>query len=228
MDFYGTSGDDIIDQQKQKLGDNIKIFGGAGNDKITVFNGSVQGQAGNDTLISLGKYDVVQYWDSPTGIYADLQKGEVQDGFGTTDTLVNFRKIQGSSFNDTMLGTPFADSFWGMQGNDYIDGRGGYDRVDFYNTDKSKFNITYNLLKDEVTVQEIAPTPGSSNAGIKTLKNIEELNFSNGSVEQIVKVSDLMNRTDVKMSNGKVINVSFAGSWIPNYATDPSNGWPVA
>ena len=28
MDFYGTSGDDVIDQQKQKLGDNIKIFGG--------------------------------------------------------------------------------------------------------------------------------------------------------------------------------------------------------
>lgn len=228
MDFYGTSGDDIIDQQKQKLGDNIKIFAGAGNDKITVFNGSVQGQAGNDTLISLGKFDVVQYWDSPTGIYADLQKGEVQDGFGTTDTLVNFRRIQGSSNNDTMLGTPFADSFWGMQGNDYIDGRGGYDRVDFYNVDKSKFSISYNLLKDEVTVQEIAPTLSSGNAGVKTLKNIEEIQFSNGSVEQIVKVSDLMNRTDVKMSNGKVINVSFAGSWIPNYATDPSNGWPVS
>ena len=93
MDFYGTSGDDIIDQQKQKLGDNIKIFGGAGNDKITVFNGSVQGQAGNDTLISLGKFDVVQYWDSPSGIYADLQRGEVQDGFGTTDTLVKQKPV---------------------------------------------------------------------------------------------------------------------------------------
>lgn len=228
MDFYGTSGDDIIDQQKQKLGDNTKIYGGAGNDKITVLNGSVQGQAGNDSLISLGKFDVVQYWDSPEGIYADLQKGEVQDGFGTTDTLVNFRRIQGSSNNDTMLGTNFADSFWGMQGNDYIDGRSGYDFVSFYNTDKSKFNITYNLLKDEVTVQEKSPDVFSSNAGIKTLKNIEELNFSNGSVEQIVKVSDLMNRTDVKMSNGKVINVSLAGSWIPNYATMPDTGWPVS
>ena len=93
MDFYGTSGDDIIDQQKQKLGDNTKIFGGAGNDKITVFNGSVQGQAGNDTLISLGKFDVVQYWDSPSGIYADLQRGEVQDGFGTTDTLVKQKPV---------------------------------------------------------------------------------------------------------------------------------------
>lgn len=228
MDFYGTSSDDIIDQQKQKLGDNIKIFGGAGNDKITVFNGSVQGQAGNDTLISLGKFDVVQYWDSPTGIYADLQRGEVQDGFGTTDTLLNFRRIQGSGNNDTMLGTSFADSFWGMQGNDYIDGRGGYDLVSFYNTDKSLFSISYNLLKDEVTVQEKSPALNSNNAGIKTLKNIEEISFSNGAVEQIVKVSDLMNRTDVKMANGKVINVSMAGTWVPNNASDPSNGWPVS
>lgn len=228
MDFYGTSGDDIIDQQKQKLGDNIKIFGGAGNDKITVFNGSVQGQAGNDTLISLGKFDVVQYWDSPTGIYADLQKGEVQDGFGTTDTLVNFRKIQGSGYNDTLLGTSFADSFWGMQGNDYIDGRGGYDVVSFYNTDKSKFSITYNLLKDEVTVKEISQDVFSNNSGIKTLKNIEELNFSNGSVEQIVKVSDLMNRSDIKLANGKVINVSLAGVWTPNFATAPDTGWPLS
>ena len=228
MDFYGTSGDDIIDQQKQKLGDNIKIYGGAGNDKITVLNGSVQGQAGNDTLISLGKFDVVQYWDSPTGIYADLQKGEVQDGFGTTDTLVNFRRIQGSGNNDTMLGTCFADTFWGMSGNDYIDGRGGYDVVNFFNADKSKFSISYNLLKDEVTVQEISPDTFSNNAGVKTLKNIEELNFSNAGVEQIVKVSDLMNRSDIKMANGKVINVSVAGVWTPNFATSPSTGWSLS
>lgn len=228
MDFYGTSGDDIIDQQKQKLGDNIKIYGGAGNDKITALNGSVQGQAGNDTLISLGKFDVVQYWDSPTGIYADLQKGEVQDGFGTTDTLVNFRKIQGSGNNDTMLGTSFSDSFWGMGGNDYIDGRGGYDVVSFYNTEKNLFSISYNLLKDEVTIQEKSPAPSSINAGAKTLKNIEEINFSNGSVEQIVKVSDLMSRSDVMLTNGKIINVSLAGTWIPNEATIPSDGLPVS
>ena len=228
MDFYGTSGDDIIDQQKQKLGDNIKIYGGAGNDKITVLNGSVQGQAGNDTLISLGKLDVVQYWDSPKGIYADLQKGEVQDGFGFTDTLVNFRRIHGSSNNDTLLGTSFADSFWGMQGNDYIDGRAGYDEVSFFNTDKSKFNITYNLLKDEVTVTEIAPDLYSNNAGTKTLKNIESINFSNGSVEQVVKVADLMHRSDVTMANGKVINVSLAGVWTPNFATSPATGWPLS
>lgn len=215
MDFYGTSGDDIIDQQKQKLGDNIKIYGGAGNDKITVLNGSVQGQAGNDTLISLGKFDVVQYWDSPTGIYADLQKGEVQDGFGTTDTLVNFRRIQGSGNNDTLLGTSFADTFWGMSGNDYIDGRGGYDVVNFFNSDISQFNITYSAFKDEVTVQENSPGLNGGNSGVKTLKNIEELNFSNGSVEKIVKVSDIMNRSDVKLASGKVINVSMAGTWTP-------------
>jgi hypothetical protein len=224
MDFYGTSGDDIIDQQKQKLGDNIKIYGGAGNDKITVLNGSVQGQAGNDTLISLGKFDVVHYWDSPTGIYADLQKGEVQDGFGTTDTLVNFRRIHGSGNNDTILGTSFADSFWGMSGNDYIDGRGGYDVVEFYNSDKSQFSISYSSLKDEVTVKDIS----SANTGTKTLKNIESIRFSNGSVEQLVAVSDIMKRSDVTLASGKVINVSLAGTWTPNNATDPSNGWPVS
>jgi RTX calcium-binding nonapeptide repeat (4 copies) len=228
MDYYGTSGDDILDQEKLKLGNNSKIYGGAGNDNITVLNGSAQGQAGNDTLISLGKFDVVHYWDSPAGIYADLQKGEVQDGFGSADTLINFRRIHGSNHNDTLLGTSFADSFWGMKGDDYIDGRSGYDIVEFYNADASKFSITYNLLKDEVTVEEKSPDLFSSNAGIKTLKNIEEIHFSSGSVEQTVKVSDLMNRTDVRLSTGKVINVSLAGSWIPNYATMPDSGWPVS
>jgi hypothetical protein len=222
MDYTGTSGDDVLDQTSLKLPQWSHIYGGAGNDTITTKDGTAHGQSGNDRLVALGAYDVAAYWDSPRGIVADLKSGVVQDGFGYTDTLIGFKRLHGSAFNDTLLGTELADSFAGWGGSDYIDGRGGYDYVSFFNADASQYKITYDIQKDVVLIKN------TSNTDTVTLKNIEAIEFSNNGATQLIKVSDVMHRTDITLADGRVVQSSIAGTWTPVGATSNANGWAVS
>ena len=222
MDYTGTNGDDVLDQTSLKLPQWSHIYGGAGNDTITTKDGTAHGQSGSDRIIAQGAYDVAAYWDSPKGIVVDLKTGIVQDGFGFTDTLVGFKRVQGSAYNDTLLGTDLADSFAGWGGSDYIDGRGGYDYVPFYNADASQYKITYDLQKDVVLIKNTNTTD------TVTLKNIEAIEFSNNGTTQLIKVSDVMHRTDIALADGRVVQSSIAGTWTPVGATNSSNGWPVS
>lgn len=224
MDYTGTSGNDVLDQTSLKLVPGSHIYGGVGDDTITTKDGTAHGQAGNDRLIAQGAWDVAAYWDSPTGITADLKAGTVQDGFGTTDTLLGFKRIQGSAFNDTMLGTELADSFSSWGGSDYIDGRGGYDYVSFYNTDASQYKITYDLQRDVVLIK--SAVVGKTDT--VTIKNIEAIEFNNNGVSQFIKVADVMHRSDITLADGRVVQSSIAGTWTPVGATNPANGWPVS
>jgi Ca2+-binding RTX toxin-like protein len=103
---------------------------------------SYEGLAGND-LIDGGSaanggasgYDGVFYGDAPAGIVASLATGEVQDGFGTIDTLRNVETLGGSAFDDELIGgNPDNDGYeeyQGLAGDDRIDGGSGFDRIEY-------------------------------------------------------------------------------------------------
>ncbi|RBL86293.1 hypothetical protein DDE05_11305 [Streptomyces cavourensis] len=83
--------------------DNNTLMGNGGAD-ILVGNG------GNDVLI--GGADglaTASYHTSPQGIDANLSSGQVQDGFGSFDTLVQIGKIVGSSKGDRFTFSNQAD-----------------------------------------------------------------------------------------------------------------------
>ncbi|MCS6890020.1 MAG: hypothetical protein NZN45_00205 [Rhodovarius sp.] len=88
------------------------------------------GGPGADTFQGHGqRVNVVSYFNSPAAIVVDLAAGTAQDGFGFTDTLLNVRQVYASSYNDTLLGSDFGDSFHlPAGGSHFLDGRGALDR----------------------------------------------------------------------------------------------------
>ena len=138
MDYYGTDGDDIIDQTKLKVDDWSKIFGGAGNDTITITRAQVIGGAGNDTIIGApNPFSSLMYFTSPKGVTVDIASGIAQDGFGTIDKFTNINSIHGTRFDDKFIGGKNNDEFWGDGGNDTFIGGGGTDQVVYWETSKS-------------------------------------------------------------------------------------------
>lgn len=57
--------------------------------------------------------------------------GTGTDTHGATETFININNIRGSMLADTILGNNYFNQFQGLQGNDTINGRGGYDVIDY-------------------------------------------------------------------------------------------------
>ena len=84
-----------FDQYRDYLGDNVFLPTGGEE--------ALKDQFGNDIDESgvIG-YDRLVYYDAPSGIYADLSLGLVQDGYGSTDQATNFERLYGSFYDDTV------------------------------------------------------------------------------------------------------------------------------
>jgi hypothetical protein len=111
-----------------------------GGDVIQAFEGDdvVAGDSGGDNLNGGSGFDMLTYYQSIfdstafRGIDLDVQLGTAIDPWGDTDYFVGFEEFDGSPFNDVMKGssnTQFDEDFRGLAGNDYIDGRAGWDNV---------------------------------------------------------------------------------------------------
>jgi hypothetical protein len=176
MDYHGTANDDQIDQDKQGIPDGTAIFGDAGNDTITVRNAIAIGGRGNDTLIAIATgWATVGYWDSPAGVTVDLGKGVAQDGFGTTDKLVGFRMVQGSSHDDTLIGGSAEEFFYGGGGNNVIIGGAGFDTADYFFEKSTSADISYDAASDTFTVVKHF---SNGDRGVDKLTGIEKIEFT--------------------------------------------------
>jgi Ca2+-binding RTX toxin-like protein len=100
----------------------------------TVRAESFDPRGGNDTVDGMGGYDTVFYSSAPNAIQVNLTLATgqvVQDGWGSSDTLVNIERVEGSHRNDTFLGNSGDNSFRGLKGADSIDGGDGQDVADY-------------------------------------------------------------------------------------------------
>ncbi len=145
----------------------FEIFeGGAGNDTI-------DGGAITDTLNSDNANRVTYQNIAGGGVIVDFIAGTALGVGGSNagnDTLVNFNQAQGSSFADTLLGTNRTDifeTFEGRDGNDSIDGRGGFDLIRF---DSASGGLVVNL---------VTGTASGTGVGSDTFVNIEGVVGSN-------------------------------------------------
>lgn len=146
---YGSDANDWIfgDEDDDTLvggaGDD-QLYGGAGHDLIDA-------GAGDDHLDGGDGEDSADYSGSPSAVHIDAQLGVADDGYGSQDTLYSIEGFGGSAFDDTLLGSdtdPYSpiegnaawrsvdnyEMFRGNQGDDYIDGRGGYDEISYTNS----------------------------------------------------------------------------------------------
>ncbi|WP_421722830.1 calcium-binding protein [Bauldia sp.] len=139
-DTYGDT-DTLIDIDEifgTNLGDYIE--GGDGNQ---FSDNAFRGLGGNDTLIGGGGFDLL-YYDSDVdfggagAVTVDFALGKATDGFGDEDTISEFEGVIGTSKADTLLGDDgWANFFQGLAGNDTIDGRDGFDILDYTNDDNA-------------------------------------------------------------------------------------------
>jgi Ca2+-binding RTX toxin-like protein len=134
------------------------------------FANSFEGMGGNDTIIGNGN-TLISYRNAAAGVTVDISTGNASgDTSVGTDTFTGVRFVSGSHHNDTLLGsntTGGFEQFSGLAGDDFINGRGGFDQVNYSNLfrDQMTGGINVQLAAGIVT--------GDSSAGNDTIRNIE-------------------------------------------------------
>lgn len=174
-DYHAGAGNDVLSQAALGLPDGSKVYGDAGDDRITVANGFAVGGAGNDTLIGTASTSAAAYWDATVPISVNLATGQVLDGQGGVDSVSGIHIVHLSSLNDTVVGSSSDDTFWELGGSNTIEGGAGRDTVVYWESTQQQAAITYNAASGTVTV--VKPSFGGAPAGTDTLHGIELIQF---------------------------------------------------
>jgi uncharacterized delta-60 repeat protein len=140
-------------------GGNDTLLGGDGNDWLA-------GGAGNDSIVGGNGIDTSDYSDATAAISVTLNAGAgTVTGGGGTDTLSGIENINGSNFNDTIVGDANANLIAGGAGNDSLVGGAGFD------------TLNYNAAAAAVNVN-LATGVASGGAGTDTIAGFEAVNGS--------------------------------------------------
>jgi Ca2+-binding RTX toxin-like protein len=147
------------------------VAGSWGSDRITGNGGDnwIGVRTGSDTVDGGAGRDGVHFGEVQNAIHVDLAlAGENVIGADGNDTLVNVEQVNGTAFNDTLLGNTGDNGFEGLGGDDLIDGRGGWDVVGYYNATGG--------VSVDLTVS--GPQTVGGGQGVDTLLGIEQLDGS--------------------------------------------------
>ncbi|MCK1325050.1 FecR domain-containing protein [Bradyrhizobium sp. 156] len=145
---------------------NLNQFEGMGGNDIITGNGNtrlIYANATGSVTITFS----LNGWTSTTSGASGTVTG---DGSVGIDTFSGVGSVSGSSFADTITGSAnpsgTAEDFSGRAGNDFIDGKGGFDRA-FYNHDGSASGIQVDMASGTVS--------GDAAIGTDTLRSIEAI-----------------------------------------------------
>ncbi|MBL8575750.1 MAG: VCBS domain-containing protein [Mesorhizobium sp.] len=113
-DLIGGDGDDFL-------------FGGDGDDYLV-------GDAGKDAYYGGDGWDMVSFRDETDGVVVDLSQGTATVAGGIVEALSGIEDIEGSIYDDELIGDAGDNFFLGGEGADSYDGGGGdWDQVSFHN-----------------------------------------------------------------------------------------------
>ncbi|NEP10071.1 MAG: calcium-binding protein [Symploca sp. SIO2C1] len=175
--------------------ENNSLVGNDGNDTLVGGNGNdwLRGDAGIDFLDGGEGRDTADFKTGEFAIIGDLntQTTTYTDAVGNTivETFRNIENLQGTSFDDLLLGNAQDNSLLGSHGNDtllgdegddwlrggagidFLDGGEGIDTADF---STEEFAITADLNAETATY-----TDALGNTIIETMSNMEKLRGTN-------------------------------------------------
>ena len=216
-----TSGSDLYVQviPTPPTYDWTTVWGLEGDDTVSLYRGTFVGGPGNDTINKLHVPEFrwqwtveLAYWDSPRGIKVDWNTGQIQDGWGTQDTIpvtdLGFvRGVHGSGHADEIFGNAGDNTFWGNGGSDYFDGGPGVDDFGvawWFDERSGKWSpplvsdVSYKVSADGRSVTIASPAGNTSPFSIQ-LENVEYLTGNLFERDQWVRVrvEDLIRPLDV-------------------------------
>ncbi|QWG18005.1 FecR domain-containing protein [Bradyrhizobium sediminis] len=134
------------------------------------------GQGGNDLIYGNGNTRI-QYSQSTAAVTVDIELGTAHgtasgDLANTgTDTFSGVNAVMGSMFGDTLLGSANNESFLGLAGDDFIDGRGGFDTAQYGILTFTTGGVSVDLVHGIVA--------GDASTGTDTLRSIEGVQGTN-------------------------------------------------
>ncbi|MEZ2144665.1 Ig-like domain-containing protein [Bradyrhizobium sp. DN5] len=130
-----------------------------------------EGMGGNDTIIGNGNTRI-QYTQSSAAVTVDFLAGTaIGDASVGTDTFTGVNAVMGSMFADTFSGSGANENFMGLAGDDFIDGKGGFDTAQYANLTFTTGGISVHLAAGTVT--------GDASSGTDTLRSIEAIQGTN-------------------------------------------------
>lgn len=213
MDIILTDDNDVYVQSLANKDNWETIRGLKGDDKVSLYQGTVLGGPGSDRIEKIPTPDdpwrAVQaaYWDSPGPITVDLEAGTAQDGWGGTDTLIGVRDVAGSWGGDNLLyGSSDNNYFYTGGVKSFVDGRAGLDTamLPWFGTGTPTFSA-FNIKVSIDGLSALITFPGQSKFEL-TLKNIENISLG-GDNYQEVTLASLIKYQDLAI-DGLVANVN--------------------
>lgn len=124
-----------------------EVYGGAGNDTMTVFTrrSDYYGEADSDYISSAGYWnrfdggdgnDTISYQAQDDdkhlkgwGVDLDLAQAFARTGQGRKERIYDFENAEGTSYGDGLVGSKRDNSLWGMDGKDDVWGMKGNDKL---------------------------------------------------------------------------------------------------
>lgn len=134
--LYGGSANDLFEIHGIGGQHSYKLYGGAGDDTFKFIgaaelDGTIDGGSGVNTL----DYSSSDYKDNEgnnIGVKVDLSEGSATSvSGGAKDKVQNISNLIGSAYDDTLIGNDRDNVIIGGQGNDRLEGRGGYNTYIF-------------------------------------------------------------------------------------------------
>jgi len=127
-DIYGGKGNDTIIGADNSVN---TLNGGDGNDSIIggTDNDQLIGGLGADVLSGGEGFDSASYYDAVSAVTVNLKTGTATGGAGN-DILKGIENVQGSQFNDTLIGNDTGVYLFGDLGNDVLLGGNDFDNLD--------------------------------------------------------------------------------------------------
>jgi len=142
---------------------------------VTNFN-AFEGRGGDDMITGNGNTRV-EYTNAAVPVIVNLDTGATtalyDPSVGNDIFLGGINAVRGSAFNDTLTGSSFFvnESFEGRGGDDFINGRQGFDRADYAFNGPATIGINVNLAAGTVTGDPVL-------TGTDTLRSIESVRGS--------------------------------------------------
>jgi Ca2+-binding RTX toxin-like protein len=136
--LYGESGEDTLnggaDDDKLYGGDDKDILHGGGGDDLLIGDDGddfLHGGPGFDFMLGGNGFDTASYFDAQAGVTVNLDQPGANTGDAAGDTYASVEYVQGSDFDDILIGDDDDNYLWGGKYDDELHGGDGndYDRL---------------------------------------------------------------------------------------------------